>query len=92
MFNIGKGYAANADTVKYIISADAEKVRRILTKHGLERGTTEVLDATADGETRSLITQRYRHSPLPFANFGKAWRQEWHDNLSARLHLQKGHE
>ena len=24
MFNIGKGYAANADTVKYIISADAE--------------------------------------------------------------------
>ena len=55
MFNIGKGYAANADTVKYIISADAEKVRRILTKHGLERGTTEVLDATSDAETRSLI-------------------------------------
>ena len=55
MLNIGKGYAANADTVKYIISADAEKVRRILTKHGLERGTTEVLDATSDAETRSLI-------------------------------------
>ena len=55
MLNIGKGFSVNADTVKYIISADAERAKRILTKHGLERGTTEVLDATADGETRSLI-------------------------------------
>ena len=55
MLNIGKGYAANADTVKYIISADAERAKRILTKHGFDRNSLEVLDASADGETRSLI-------------------------------------
>lgn len=55
MLNIGKGYSVNADTVKCIASADAERVRRILMKHGFDRTCTEVLDATADGETRSLI-------------------------------------
>ena len=32
MLNIGKGYAANADTVKYIISADAE-TRSLIMHH-----------------------------------------------------------
>lgn len=55
MLNIGKGYSVNADTVKCIIDADAERVRRILIKHGFDRMSVEVLDASSDAETRSLI-------------------------------------
>lgn len=55
MLNIGKGYSVNADTVKCIICADTERVRRILMKYGFDRTSEEVLDASSDGETRSLI-------------------------------------
>lgn len=55
MLNIGKGYFVNSDTVKCIISADAERVRRILMKYGFDRTSDEVLDASSDAETRSLI-------------------------------------
>ena len=55
MLNIGKGYFVNSDTVKYIITADAERVRRILIKYGFDRSSKEVLDASSDAETRSLI-------------------------------------
>lgn len=43
------------DAVRNIIDADAEKVRRLLAKHGFDRNSIEVLDASGDGETRSLI-------------------------------------
>lgn len=55
MLNIGKGYTVNADAVRNIIDADAEKVRRLLAKYGFDRNSIEVLDASGDGETRSLI-------------------------------------
>ncbi len=55
MLNIGKGCFVNADTVKCIISADAERARRILMKYGFDRTSIEVFDASSDAETRSLI-------------------------------------
>ena len=58
MLNIGKGYFVNSDTVKYIITADAERVRRILIKYGFDRSSKEVLDASSDAETRSLIMHK----------------------------------
>ena len=55
MLNVGKGHFVNADTVKCIISADAERARRILMKYGYDRASLEVVDASSDAETRSLI-------------------------------------
>ena len=35
--------------------ADAEKVRRLLQRHGLERSSEQVIDATSVKETKSLL-------------------------------------
>lgn len=53
--NIGNKAFANVDKVKYIVSADAEKVRRELTKRNLTRSHKEVFDGTAAKETRSML-------------------------------------
>lgn len=45
----------NVSKVKYIVSADAEKVRRELAKRNMERASKEVFDGTSAKETRSML-------------------------------------
>ena len=53
--NIGNKAFVNADKVKFIVGADAEKVRRELAKHGMTRTVKEVCDSTSAKETRSML-------------------------------------
>ena len=53
--NIGNKAFVNADKIKFIVGADAEKVRRELTKHGMTRTDKEVCDSTSAKETRSML-------------------------------------
>ena len=53
--NIGNKAFVNADKVKFIVAADAEKVRRELAKHDMTRADKEVYDGTSAKETRSML-------------------------------------
>ncbi len=53
--NIGNKAIVNADKVKFIVGADAEKVRRELAKRGMTRTDKEVYDGTSAKETRSML-------------------------------------
>ena len=53
--NMGNKAFVNADKVKFIVSADAEKVRRELSKHDMTRNNKEVYDGTSAKETRSML-------------------------------------
>ena len=55
--NIGNGAFVNSNKISAIISSDADKVRRIMLKHGCDRTSAEVYDVTDDDddETRSII-------------------------------------
>ena len=55
LINIGNGAFVNANKISAIISSDADKVRRIMLKHGCDRTSAEVYDVTDDAETRSVI-------------------------------------
>lgn len=53
--NMGNKAFVNADKVKFIVGADAEKVRRELAKHNMTRNDKEVYDGTSAKETRSML-------------------------------------
>ena len=54
--NIGNGAFVNANKISAIISSDADKVRRIMLKHGCDRTSAEVYDVTDDDDdARSII-------------------------------------
>lgn len=53
--NIGNGAFVNANKISAIISSDADKVRKVMLKHGCDRTSAEVYDVTDDAETRSII-------------------------------------
>ena len=53
--NIGNKAFVNADKIKFIVGADAEKVRRELAKHKMTRTDKEVYDGTSAKETRSML-------------------------------------
>lgn len=53
--NVGKGALVNIDKIRCIISGDADKVRKVMLKHGYDRSSVEVYDVTADAETRSVL-------------------------------------
>lgn len=54
--NIGNKAFANADKVKFIVGADAEKVRRELAKRNIkDRTDANVFDGTSIKETRSML-------------------------------------
>lgn len=55
LINIGNKAFVNIDKIKYIVSADAEKVRRELAKRDLVRSDKEVFDGTSAKETRSML-------------------------------------
>ncbi|MBE6729479.1 MAG: DUF370 domain-containing protein [Ruminococcaceae bacterium] len=53
--NIGNGAFVNANKISAIISSDADKVRKVMLKHGCDRTSAEFYDVTDDAETRSII-------------------------------------
>lgn len=53
--NIGNGAFVNVNKISAIISSDADKVRKVMLKHGCDRTSAEVYDVTDDAETRSII-------------------------------------
>ena len=53
--NIGNKAFVNADKIKFIVGADAEKARRELAKHGMTRTDKEVCDSASAKETRSML-------------------------------------
>lgn len=53
--NIGNKTFVNADKIKYIVAADAEKVRRELAKRNMQRSDRDVFDGTSAKETRSML-------------------------------------
>lgn len=53
--NIGNKVFIDANKVKFIMSADSDRVRKVLAKRKLKRTSDEVFDGTSDKETRSLL-------------------------------------
>ena len=55
LLNIGNGVFVNEDKIRIIMQADAGKVRRLLSKKGLDKNSILYWDAVGDKEIRSLI-------------------------------------
>ena len=53
--NVGNKVFIDASKVKFIMSADSDRVRKVLAKRKLTRNSEEVFDGTSDKETRSLL-------------------------------------
>lgn len=53
--NIGNQTFADASKIKYIISADYNKVARLLSKYGVKRDDLHVFDTTSNKSTRSFL-------------------------------------
>ena len=53
--NIGNKNFTNVDKTKHIIAADADKARRFLKKHNLDKNSMKVTDATGEKEVRSML-------------------------------------
>lgn len=53
--NIGDRVNISMDRIVCIMDADSEKVRRLLKRHGLERSSSQVIDATSNKGTKSLL-------------------------------------
>lgn len=55
MVNIGNNTFVNADKIRVIVPADAEKVRRILKRKELTQKSNTFWNTTGDSETRTMI-------------------------------------
>lgn len=55
---IGNDHYVNLDTVKYIVAANAEKVRKYRVDRGIEENSGAFLNASSDKETRSMIVHK----------------------------------
>lgn len=55
MVNIGNNTFINADKIRVIVPADAEKVRRILKRKELTQKSNSFWNTTGDSETRTMI-------------------------------------
>lgn len=53
--NVGNKVFVDANKVKFIMSADSDRVRKVLSKRNLTRTSDEVFDGTSVKETRSLL-------------------------------------
>lgn len=53
--NIGNQTFVDASKIKYIISADYNKVARLLSKYGVKRDDLCVFDTTSNKPTRSFL-------------------------------------
>ncbi len=66
--SIGKKAYVNIDKVRLIISADADKVRRILKRYGIDKTSDQVVDLTSAKETRSMLILENRSIGLSSVN------------------------
>ncbi len=53
--NIGNQIFVDACKIKYIVSADSNRVARLLGKYGIKRDDLRVFDASSNKETRSFL-------------------------------------
>ena len=53
--HLGNEHYVNLDTVKYIVEANAEKVRKYRMDRGIEKNSDAFLNGSSDKETRSMI-------------------------------------
>ncbi len=53
--NIGNQIFVDARKIKYIVSADSNRVARLLGKYGIKRDDLRVFDASSNKETRSFL-------------------------------------
>ncbi len=53
--NIGNQIFVDARKIKYIVSADSNRVARLLGKYGIKRDDFRVFDASSNKETRSFL-------------------------------------
>ena len=58
MLHLGNDNYVNLDTVKYIVEANAEKVRKYRMDRGIEKNSDAFLNGSSDKETRSLIIHK----------------------------------
>ncbi len=58
MLHLGNDNYVNLDTVKYIVAANAEKVRKYRTDRGIEKNSDAFLNGSSDKETRSMIIHK----------------------------------
>ena len=56
--HLGNEHYVNLDTVKYIVEANAEKVRKYRMDRGIEKNSDAFLNGSSDKETRSLIIHK----------------------------------
>ena len=56
--HLGNDNYVNMDTVKYIVAANAEKVRKYRIDRGIEKNSNAFLNGSSDKETRSLIIHK----------------------------------
>lgn len=66
--SIGKKAYVNVDKVTFIISADADKVRRMLKRYGVDKTSDQVVDLTSAKETRSMLILENRSIGLSSVN------------------------
>lgn len=55
MLNIGNGAFVNADKIKFIMQADADKVRRIMKRHNIDKTSDKYWDTVGDKEIKSFM-------------------------------------
>lgn len=56
--HLGNEHYVNLDTVKHIVEANAEKVRKYRMDRGIEKNSDAFLNGSSDKETRSLIIHK----------------------------------
>ena len=56
--HIGHGNYVNLDTVKYIVSADADKVSRYRADSGIDKKSAAFFNASSNKETHSMIVHK----------------------------------
>ena len=58
LINVGQKSFINLDELEVVVSAGADKVKRYLDKHKIERDSDRVVNLTSDKETRSMILMK----------------------------------
>ena len=58
LINVGQKSFINLDELEIVVSAGADKVKRYLDKHKIEKDSDRVVNLTSDKETRSMILMK----------------------------------
>ena len=58
LINVGQKSFINLDELEVVVAAGADKVKRYLDKHKIEKDSDRVVNLTSDKETRSMILMK----------------------------------